>query len=201
MKLTRRMLLATCAVLPGWNTSARECDLENIGTDNCIIEVDINFHPAKQSKKNWCWAACIQMVFANKGYSVSQERIVRKVFEDETDAGASPNQIADAVDGSWSDANGRNFFADSEVLWDSSRFFAKTEPRERAAVYLDDGLPLIVGALGHATVLTGLQFERGGALRIKVLDPWPSARRQRLLSAEETINTSFLMAINVHQSR
>jgi hypothetical protein len=68
---------------------------------------------------------------------------------------------------------------------------------------LSNDMPLIIGTMGHAMVLTSLtyvrdQFGRGDVTAAVVRDPWPGNGR-RVLSAQEWYNTSFLARIRVNR--
>jgi hypothetical protein len=67
---------------------------------------------------------------------------------------------------------------------------------------LNQGNPLIVGALGHATVLTAIKYERfmGYPLwltEITVRDPWPDNPNRRLLTADEFADSFFVAKVVV----
>jgi len=97
------------------------------------------------------------MIFAFHGYAVSQERIVENVFGKTQNRGASAQQITDAVDGYWmDDTNIKVFLAECDILFDEIGQISQTEPVQRAAEMLADGIPSIIGASNHATILTKL---------------------------------------------
>lgn len=54
---------------------------------------------AKQEKQNWCWAACIQMVYSTQGIKVSQEDIVEETLGVVIDVPAGPQHFMDALKG------------------------------------------------------------------------------------------------------
>lgn len=128
----------------------------------------------RQSKENWCWAACIQMVLNYHGLRVDQSAIVQRVYGSLVDRPASHDQIVRALSGWVPGYHGRGatVSAYTDVTWDH---------------ILDDlhsRWPLIVGLtnpdkdVGHAYVLTGAYFyyDSFGARRIYrvvLRDPYP----------------------------
>jgi hypothetical protein len=78
-------------------------------------------------------------------------------------------------------------------------------PSHRAE--LQQGDPLIVGALGHATVLTAIKYSRYRSNRrisflseITVRDPWPNSPNRRNLTANEIVASFFVAKVTVHAS-
>ena len=77
-----------------------------------------------------------------------------------------------------------------------------------AAQDLSNDMPLIIGTMGHAMVLTsmvyycqgwtGYAWSDCGINAAVVRDPWPGKGR-RVLSPEEWFNTSFLARIRIKQ--
>lgn len=70
-----------------------------------------------------------------------------------------------------------------------------------AAQDLTNNMPLIIGTMGHAMVLTSLRYARdvngnGQVNAAIVRDPWPN-RGRRVLTAQEWYSTSFLVRIRV----
>ncbi|WP_165838774.1 papain-like cysteine protease family protein [Roseicella frigidaeris] len=159
---------------------------------------------AKQEHSFWCWAACIESVFRFHGFNVRQEKIVARVFDYAANVSANGPQIVRAIDGDWVDEGGENFSATSEVLWDSQFFFGRLDAVSQAAQQLVAGNPLIIGALGHATVLTAMTYirdlsGRGTPLSLTVRDPWPGRQSPRILGADEAMQAQFLAAISVER--
>lgn len=65
---------------------------------------------------------------------------------------------------------------------------------------LDRGRPLIIGALGHATVLTAASYLKlaNGVVwlnRLVVRDPWPSSANRRELRASEVRDAFFVAKV------
>ena len=170
------------------------------GVQLCDVGLTVAGITARQSRQNWCWAACIEAIFRFHGYRVDQARIVEKVFGATFDAPANSPQIVYGVDGDWESDDGRSFDARAEVLWDTASFFGRPDAAAQAAQDLASGHPLILGALGHAVVLTGMKYQRdmagnGMVYELTVRDPWPYSPNRRLLNGYEAMNTQFLAKV------
>jgi hypothetical protein len=172
------------------------------GTRVCTVGVRIRrVRPVYQKKLHWCWAACIEAIFDLHDHKVSQGRIVDKVFGTDVDAPADGPQIVEAVNGEWTDDDGDTFDATAEVLWDTQFAFARPDAILQAARELESDNPLILGALGHAVLLTALTYT-GNAFNVRidqatVRDPWPFNQNRRLLTGVEAMQTQFLAKIDV----
>jgi hypothetical protein len=127
------------------------------------------------------------MVFAAHGHRVPQERFVADTFGDIADMPGQPHEILAALNRSYVDDDGVPFVGLGDTF---------TVSLETAAFDLENRRPLIVGALGHATVLTGLSWvvDNAGGFRVieaVVRDPWPGNLSRRRLSPQEWANISF----------
>ena len=145
-----------------------------------------------QYQSQWCWAACIAMVFRYYGFRVSQARIVEETWGDIVNLPGSPAQILANLNRLWVDDRGRRFRVAGDV---------RSANPLTAAQDLAADMPLVVGTQGHAMVLTSLTYLRNrfGAGDVKaafVRDPWPG-RGRRTLSPAEWYGTSFLARIRV----
>ena len=145
-----------------------------------------------QQMSQWCWAACIEMVFAYHGFAVSQRRIVAETMGGIVDAPGSGWQILRNLNRAWVDDRGRRFRSSGDM--------ASATPAAAARDLAADQ-PLIVGTMGHAMVLTALSYERdarggGRVLEAVVRDPWPGSGR-RTLSADEWYGVMFLARVRV----
>jgi hypothetical protein len=172
------------------------------GFRRCEVGVNVRVGTARQRCQNWCWAACVEAVFALNGYRVAQEHIVDKLYGGPVCAPSSGAGIAAAINGVWRSPGGDSFTAVAEVLWDLQYAFGRPDRVEQAANELAQGYPLIVGALGHATVMTGMSYTlaANGAYRIDgimVRDPWPGHPNRRLLTPQEAMATNFLTKVYV----
>lgn len=145
-----------------------------------------------QHMNQWCWAACIEMVFRYYGLHVPQHEIVRQTWGEIINLPGQPSQILANLNRPWRDSSGRDFYVSGDTF--------SANPIT-AAQDLSNDMPLIIGTMGHAMVLTSLQYlrdqlGRGEVTYAVVRDPWPGKGR-RNLSAEEWYNTSFLARIRV----
>ena len=61
---------------------------------------------ATQQMPEWCWAACLEMVFAYWGHAVSQQEIVNQTWGGIVNMPAQPYQIVQDLNRSWIDQNG-----------------------------------------------------------------------------------------------
>jgi hypothetical protein len=148
-----------------------------------------------QDADMWCWAASISMIFEYYGHPVAQERIVEEAWGSIVDLPADPARITSSLNRDWTDDNDDEFTSTS----DSFSVNAIT-----AAQDLAEDHPLIIGALGHATVLTALTYVQnpsapGGATvtLATVRDPWPGNGGKRNLSPQEWYNVDFAARVRV----
>lgn len=171
------------------------------GGRTCTVGVTVGLNTASQRCSEWCWAACIEAIFSFHGHEVRQERIAQKLFDAPACASAIGPQIVSAVDGDWTDDSGEAFQASAEVLWDTQFGFGNPNAIVTAARELEVNNPLILGAMGHATVMTAMTYSGNGyAVQINqviVRDPWPGNPNRRALSQQEALLTQFLAKIRV----
>lgn len=147
-----------------------------------------------QYLSQWCWAACIEMVFKYYGLRVPQAEIVRQAWGRIVNLPGQPQQILNSLNRDWIDARGRRFRVYGDIY---------TARPDTAAQDLSDDKPLIIGTMGHAMVLTSLTYVRdvygkGQVNSAVVRDPWPN-RGRRVLTEQEWFNTSLLVRIRVHR--
>jgi hypothetical protein len=204
--MDRRTVLAGIAAgiaLPsGPATAALRCGpFDFRGVQLCEVGIDSRVRgvSAQQRNSQWCWAACISGIFAYHGCAVSQRRIVAQTYGHAVNLPAHGPQIAAATSQEWETDDGNWFSAECEVLWDTHFFVARPDAAIEAARELADDNPLIVGATGHAMVLTAMTYARdvagnGQPLSLTVRDPWPG-RGRRQLSPQEWAGTSFLAKV------
>lgn len=164
----------------------QECEA---GIDSSIARVRVS---RQQYLSQWCWAACIEMVFRYYGFRVSQARIVQETWGSIVNLPGYPDQILANLNRPWVDARGRRFGATGDVF--------SANPMTAARDLAQD-MPLIIGTTGHAMVLTSLIYQRdafgnGNVTAAIVRDPWPG-RGRRVLSGQEWYGTDFLARIRV----
>jgi hypothetical protein len=70
----------------------------------------------RQRRSQWCWAACIEMVFAANGFFVPQEQFVAQTFGDIENMPGSTADILRAVSRTYTDIYGRSFQAFANLV-------------------------------------------------------------------------------------
>jgi hypothetical protein len=181
--------------------AAESCSLiypGNTRLQQCTVGIPaITFGSAFQQQSEWCWAACISMVFNYYHHPVSQARIVKETWETIVNMPAQNDDILNDLNKSWTDDRGNDFTSSGDMLSVSV---------ETAADDLKGSRPLIIGALGHAMVLTALtanvdrmtgQYEIVAAT---VRDPWPTNGVRKILSPQEWFNIQFAARITVEDA-
>jgi hypothetical protein len=171
------------------------------GVQTCEVGIDSDLFTVKardtQHASEWCWAASIEMVFRYYGHNVPQERIVQETWGSIVNLPAtSPLVILRDLNRSWVDDDGMSF----RVSGTSYGANPVTAAQDLAA-----DMPLIIGTMGHAMVLTALTYNRdvygrGVVTSAIVRDPWPYPGLRdgrRVLSPQEWFSTSFLARIRV----
>lgn len=145
-----------------------------------------------QHMSQWCWAACIAMVFEYHGHPVVQERIVADTFGRLMNLPGQPHQILAKLNRVWEDDHGDRFRVQGDAF---------TANAITAAHDLANDQPLIIGTMGHAVLLTSLTYVRdmvgrGEVQQAVVRDPWPG-RGRRMLTPQEWFGISFAVRIRV----
>jgi hypothetical protein len=166
------------------------------GIQQCQVGIESRLIPvtAIQRMPEWCWAASISMVFRYYGFQVSQERIVTETWGDIVNVPAGPDQILRDLNRPWKDDDKNKFRANGES-YDANPITASQD--------LAQNMPLIIGSMGHAMVLTSLVYlrdtmGRGTVQQAIVRDPWPG-RGRRVLTAPEWYGAQFLARIRVER--
>lgn len=160
-----------------------------------ICRADIPFRAVQsayrpQAASEWCWAACISMIFTYYGYPVSQPRIVREAYGSIANVpAASGLMIARALDRTWISDTRRRFRSVLGPVYDAA---AGVDSINFPAIVgaLAANHPLILGARGHAVVLSGVTYAATAAgprvLSGAVFDPWPGIG-PRLMRRDEFV--------------
>jgi hypothetical protein len=204
--LSRRAALACGAGLllaPTASFAQSSCtEPDTAGMKSCTAGYAFDADTVRQAKPHWCWAACIQTIFSSHGYDVPQERIVEKVFGDETDRPASGPEIVSAINGRWTGDRGKDFSAQGFVLWDRINSFERPDALALAVKELSGGNPLILATDRHTLVLTAMNYRLGadGAIKVDSLtvrDPWPDIPNRHPLPVAEIPKSGFLCGVHV----
>jgi hypothetical protein len=166
------------------------------GVQQCQVGIDSSIIPvmASQQMPEWCWAASISMVFRYYGFTVSQQRIVSETWGGIVNMPGGPDQILEDLNRSWKDDDDNKFTANGES-YDANPITASQD--------LAQDMPLIIGSMGHAMVLTSLVYlrdatGRGSVQAAIVRDPWPG-RGRRVLTPQEWYAAQFLARIRVEK--
>lgn len=140
-----------------------------------------------QSLPEWCWAACISMVFRFYGHPVAQARIVKEAYGVVANVPAGSGfVIAKQINRRWIDDNGAKFTARLEGAYD---FDARVLTVDNAAIAqeLEDNHPVIMGNATHALVVTAIEYfdtPEPTISSVGVFDPWPGIGPRSLSPAE-----------------
>lgn len=152
--------------------------------------MDAFYDPQWQSQ--WCWAACIAMVFAYYGFPVDQRRIVADTWGGIRNLPAQAHQILVNLNRPWISDNNRPFRVSATSYMSNAM---------TAAQDLAQDMPLIIGSGSHAMLLSAVTYRRhisgnGELVSATVRDPWPG-RGQRLMLPQEIRATHFLARIRL----
>ena len=179
--------------LPKISTAGMACELTPWpNVERCRTGIDSNVAlriAAIQQDTQWCWAACIQMLFRYYGFEMSQKKIVTSTWGSVVNMPATDKQIMNDLNSQWIDDAGVSFRATSQPVNGGS-----------AAQELMNNQPLIICTLGHAMVLTSLLYDRnvvtaqGNDLEAVVRDPWKDNGR-KVLTAKEWYGRNLLLAV------
>lgn len=193
--MNRRRFLKSFAALPalavaGSASAAGMCWSHGYN-QVCEVGVDLRhfqFAAQPQFQSQWCWAACIAMLFAHHGRSVSQARIVSEVYGAPVNMPAMAGWvIARQLNRPWRDDHGRPFVARLGAAYDADAGHAGLNNHQILSE-LQAGCPLLMGAGGHAVVLTALRYVATpmGPQIVSgtAMDPWPGRGLRQLAPAE-----------------
>ena len=176
--------------------AAIQCQPFQPGVQACSVGIpSFAFQPGAQTQfaDQWCWAASLSMVFSYFGHPVSQARIVAETWGGVANLPGLPGQILADLNRQWVDDLGRPFRVTGDVLSANAM---------TAIQDLTQGVPLIVGTLGHCMVLTSMSYlqDLNGQFQVQsavVRDPWPFSPGIRTLTAQEYLSTNFLARLRV----
>lgn len=181
------------------NRVAERFTLCQVGLAEAIADRMARLQPANS---NWCWAACLEMIFASHGFLVGMQRIVAEAYGRQSNIGADTRMLAALLTRRWIDDRGLPFACHCDVLWDAASGSRIEHAGGLAALRLAEGQPLLIGTRSHAMVLIALAFAHTGhpeSLQVThavVLDPIPG-RGRRPLTRDELSATSALLSPRV----
>ena len=183
-------LVLTLAVLPTATRAGTTCQPTPQGQ---LCTSQVNFERfaytsyTTQWQSEWCWAACISMIFKYYGHPISQDKIVRSVY------GAAYNRPAGAgwvmakeLNRDWVDDNGKPFKSRLTAVIDiDAGVFGLNNA---GMIYeLDQNRPMLIASGTHAMVATAMQYFPASVVSVGVFDPWPTSGGARRLSTQEMI--------------
>jgi hypothetical protein len=204
--LSRRATFALGAatlLVPTVALADTRCTRIAAGEEACTVGLEGSSDVVRQLKPHWCWAACIQTIFATHGYNVPQQRIVQKVFGNPVDEAANAKEILSAINGRWTSDPNKNFEADGFILWDRVADFERPDALATAVKELGSGNPLIFANDRHTMVLTSMTYSedhRGGinVESLTVRDPWPESPARHILAPDEVARSGLLCGVHVN---
>ncbi|KND52016.1 MAG: hypothetical protein ABA06_02005 [Parcubacteria bacterium C7867-001] len=176
----------------------------------CVAQVPMDSIAANYSQQfqsQWCWAATISMLFRYYGYEVSQERIVEQAYGSLVNMPATDLTMTRAMNRRWISDDGEEFTSRVVRLMDLSSGIIAIDNTYIVNSLAQDR-PLVMGARGHAVLLTEIEYIGGGyqpnITGGGVLDPWPdiggprSLRNDELYPAFRGGSLYYLAAIEVN---
>jgi hypothetical protein len=179
------------------------------GIQRCVVGIpSVRVAGAGQECRNWCWAACIQSLFATAGFVIhDQRKIVAALFgRGDICASATGAQIVGTIGRDWLADDGRWFRAAALPLMDLTANVWRSDVAQIVSNDLAAGYPLINGAVGHATLMTSMTYlrdHRGNGMveNITVHDPFVplgQAAVERPLTPAERQGTFFVAQVRVY---
>ena len=162
---------------------------------------------ALKRSSEWCWAACIEMIFRYYGHRVPQSRIIEETWGKITNMPELPDQILSALNRQWTDENGETFITTGDSF---------TANPATNVIDLRENRPVIIASLGRAMILTSLVSDINtvtGAWQVVlagVQDPWPieaeddskiEENSKRALTPQEWFSINFAARIVVMPSK
>ena len=177
-----------CAVDPK-RGGVKVCTVSLAGTPKLITT------PRALSTPAWCWAVCMQMVFAHYGHPFSLVNLVKASY-----AGGklpkAPWAELTALNSMLTDDRGQHFGTSVEKL---------PVRASDAADYLAENQPLIIGAFGHPVLLTAMTYtgDRLGGMTLveaQTLDPMFGKGGKRIVTSPNWINVTFIARVGVRKA-
>lgn len=171
------------------------CGYDGYGRQICTVGIP-SFQAQqiaeRQYMSEWCWAASISMIFNYYNHPVSQARIVKEAYGRIVDMPGSPLAILRSLNRPWVDDNDEEFSVVADHF--TANYLTAIED-------LRNDSPQLIGALGHAVVLTAMTFVDTPAgpqvISAIVRDPWPTSPSRREMTAQEWYNVQLGVRIRV----
>lgn len=180
---------------PSANSLDIQCGNDAYGRPLCTVGIstfEIQKAAQQQYMSQWCWAACISMIFGYYEHPVSQARIVREAYGGIVNMLGSPHAILRSLNRRWTDDNGEEFRVTADPF--TANYLTAIDD-------LKDDEPQLIGALGHAVVLTAMTYyiTPNGPYVVSAIvrDPWPGRPSRREMTSDEWYNVQFAARIRV----
>jgi len=161
-----------------------------------------------QQCPEWCWAACISMIFDFYGHPIDQAEIVRQTFGNVVcfPAGAT-RTIGQALSRRYVDSNGDKFMSRVVAAFDPVNGINTLDNSTVVHALANDN-PLLYCNTAHAMVNYSVRYiptsPEPTVLAVGVIDPWPTSPRSHLLNQYEMVPSTrpggqmtFLAAVEV----
>lgn len=160
-----------------------------------------------QQCPEWCWAACISMIFAFYGHPLAQAEIVAQTYGGVIcTAAQTTTTIGVDLSRKWIDDQGRPFTSQVISAYDPANGYL-TLNNAQIVSELSGDHPLLFCNTQHAEVLYSVSYQGPATspsiVDAEVIDPWPySPRSHSLTIPEMTPNVvggemNFLAAVRV----
>jgi hypothetical protein len=160
----------------------------------------------RQDCPEWCWAACISMIFAAHGRLVPQEAIVQRVFGGLVCAPAPGSTMAEALSAVWTDTSGSTFESRVVAAYDqmagvnaiTNGFIVNELANDQPILYANTHHAMVLTAVDYFDTPMGPEVVAAG-----VLDPWPVSPAFHPLSQPELFpvfsggQMAFLAAVRI----
>jgi hypothetical protein len=144
---------------------------------------------AAQSKSEWCWAACISMLFGYNGHPVTQRNVVKGAYGTDANMPASHFTLMNALNRTWVDEGGNSFTVSTSHMYCpeagdvdlTNAEMIETLKRETPILFCTSQHAMILTSMGFVQSRFGMQVSEAW-----VMDPWPG-NGLRLLSPAEML--------------
>jgi hypothetical protein len=138
---------------------------------------------AAQQQSEWCWAACISMLFAFYDHPVAQVRVVRDAYGSIANMPGNYPALFGSLDRTWEDEGGGEFSVSVNSLF-APEFGITLQSINDLVDELSFERPILHCTTQHAMVLTALKYLNGNAVAAWVMDPWPGVGVRQLAPIE-----------------
>jgi hypothetical protein len=160
-----------------------------------------------QQCPEWCWAACISMIFEFYGHPLAQAEIVAQTYGGVIcESANTTTTIGVDLNRSWIDDNNQPFASKVIGAYDPANGL-NTLDNAKIISELSGDHPLLYCNTQHAEVLYSVTYEGSATLpnivQAYVIDPWPTNPRSHPLTMPELLpnvlggEMNFLAAVRV----